>query len=462
MTRVKEYEPIAEVGHFAGFLENSRLKLATKVAPLLGVAAFAGAVAPQAEASPPMKYIGVVENQIWSPDLGYSRQIAAEAKEAGFNTIEIRLPYSPWQKYVEGDDLSRLCNAAEAAYEQDMTLNITTQGFFAPNKQGEALLGYSPKTAKEVRDYKQYLSHIMWSLAGPNKCEVLRKNKVNAEKLILSIFNEPNIDTFWADQDSAPEDYIRLLAAVYPFLQKERLKIAKSTGKPIDVQVFGGAWSSHRDALGFIRRMKPAVQELRQNHYNGKFADVIVYHPYATSSSESPTTKHDDGFMGIADYPKLLTELTDALGYTPKLIYNEYGVITKIPPNMRSIYGGDTPAGMAPVDEATQTQYLSEAVYMTACQPNLEGIGNMLLRDQITIDGWHSGLEYANGVKKSSFEPMKAVFKAATDGNIPGCDELKPPAATTAKVNGEKQIDIVKRSILQQNSAIKKSAPKKP
>src|SRR5206468_11228814 len=67
-------------------------KLRGVVAVAMGRLALAS-TAGRAEASPPMKYVGVVENSVID-DLNpaMAETVTEEAKAAGFNTIEIRLP----------------------------------------------------------------------------------------------------------------------------------------------------------------------------------------------------------------------------------------------------------------------------------------------------------------------------------------------------------------------------------
>src|SRR5207245_893859 len=137
--------------------------------------------------------------------------------------------------------------------------------------------------------------------------------------------------------------------------------------------------------------------------------DGFAFHPYEDMSSSPPDSTHPTTTtIALADYGKLVALLGQAFdgtaqpGSTLPILYDEYGVESLIPPADAALYSGTEPTTTKPVDEATQAAYYEQALALTFCQPNVEGIFLFHAFDEPALDRWQSGLYYANGTPKSS------------------------------------------------------------
>lgn len=389
---------------------NNRRKIL--LATILGVLVLNGS----AEAAPPLQYVAVVENELWTPDQQKAYKVAAQIKDAGFNSVRVVVPITPGQAEINNDK-NRICNAARAAEKEDLTLFITTQGF-KKDENGKFKVGYAPHTPSEITQYITALSTYMWTLSGPMRCT----NKPH--DLNVQIMNEPNIDTFWEPQFDAqgnwiaPRDYVRLLARVHPALNREAAKISKAINSEVQVDSIAGALTS-RNALNFIYEMGKAKSQLG---LKGPLFHTWSEHPYGRNWSEPPSVAHPDGsYLGISDYKMLTEALKEAFGKVPPIIYGEYAVETSIPPEKQVFYSGKVPDSVTTVDEATQARFYHEALSLTACQPKVKGLFLFHLIDDPNLDRWQTGLFYTDGSEKSSLKEVRQSALAARAGTIATC-----------------------------------------
>ena len=109
--------------------------------------------------------------------------------------------------------------------------------------------------------------------------------------------------------------------------------------------------------------------------------DGLAFHPYADTSGQSPDTPHPNSTtIGLADYDRLMRTLATAFDSSPQagsllpVLYDEFGVESKIPAGKASLYTGSEPATTKPVDEITQGAYYAKALQLAFCQPNVTGI----------------------------------------------------------------------------------------
>ena len=160
--------------------------------------------------------------------------------------------------------------------------------------------------------------------------------------------------------------------------------------------------------------------------------DVFAIHPYGDNSSQPPTFEHPNSTsIGVADYGKLVALLGQAFdgtaqpGSTLPILYDEYGVESLIPPADAALYSGTEPTTTKPVDEATQAAYYEQALALTFCQPNVEGIFLFHAFDEPALDRWQSGLYYANGTPKSSLPGVRDAIIKIRRGIITQCAALR-------------------------------------
>ena len=160
--------------------------------------------------------------------------------------------------------------------------------------------------------------------------------------------------------------------------------------------------------------------------------DGLAFHPYADTSGQSPDTPRTRSrpTIGLADYDKLVALLAEAFdgtaqaGSTLPILYDEYGVESRIPPGKASAYTGQEAVTTRPVDEATQGEYYGRALQLAFCQPNVVGILLFHSQDEPALASWQSGVYYADGTPKSSLCAVRDALERARGGSIARCDGL--------------------------------------
>jgi hypothetical protein len=247
----------------------------------------------------------------------------------------------------------------------------------------------------------------------------------------IVVGNEPNLPSFWNPQfdskgrDVAAVSYEDLLARTY-----DALKDAAPS-----VRVIGGALSPrgtdnpHRlrthSPTAFIRDLGAAY---RASGRRRPLMDAFAIHPYPRPG-KPPTVAHPKTTqITIADYSKLVTLLDEAFRKTPQrgrtlpILYTEFGVQTVIPRSKRSSYAaGTTPKADLGVSAATQAAYYREALALAYCQPTVKGLFVFHTFDEPAMDGWQSGLYYADRTPKPSLRGFRRAVTALRDGRLTSC-----------------------------------------
>lgn len=230
--------------------------------------------------------------------------------------------------------------------------------------------------------------------------------------------NEPNLNLFWQPQfqgaaDAAAPAYERLLAQTYDALKAADPKLT----------VIGGALAPHggddptssrptHSPTAFIRDLAAAY---RASGRRTPLMDAFSIHVYGESPKVPPTLAHPrTTSIGIADYRKLVGLLaafdgTAQPGSTLPIVYGEYGVETQVPAAKRSLYTGHEV--VAAVDEATQARDYEEAIRLAACQPTVRMLFFFKVADESQLQGFQSGLDYADGSPKTSLAQVKPLIE---------------------------------------------------
>ena len=252
--------------------------------------------------------------------------------------------------------------------------------------------------------------------------------------------NEPNLNLFWAPQfgaagqDAAAVGYERLLARAYDAVKQvaPQVEIVGGTLAHSGTNRRGTGRDTHSPAR-FILDMGTAY---RASHRTKPIMDAFSYHPYMERSDLPPTFRHNplSNTMTIADYGKLISSLERAFGGTRQkgetlpLVYDEFGVESKIPAAYASLYTGTEPPTTHPVSEATQARYYADGFHLAACQPTVRTIMVFRLIDQPALVDWQSGVYYAD--RKTPKSSRAAVAAAATRyraKTVAGCAALLAP-----------------------------------
>jgi hypothetical protein len=130
--------------------------------------------------------------------------------------------------------------------------------------------------------------------------------------------------------------------------------------------------------------------------------DAWAHHPYYSFPHETPTTRlRDPHGVGFGDLDRLIGVVTQLYGQKPLWI-TEYGYQTN-PPD--SFFG---------VSLERQARYLREAYEIVRANPRIQLFTWFLLRDNISLSAWQSGLMTADGQKKPSF----ATFADLRTGSL--------------------------------------------
>ena len=145
--------------------------------------------------------------------------------------------------------------------------------------------------------------------------------------------------------------------------------------------------------LPFLRAMKAG---------GAKGFDAYAHHPYYQSPVETPSTKPGQGPRGqaptavtLGNIDVLIKEIDRLYGRRVRVWITEYGYQTK-PPD--PILG---------VSYAKQAAYLTQAVAIARRNPRIDMFLWFLLRDEVRLGGWQSGLTTATGKRKPSFNAFR-------------------------------------------------------
>lgn len=129
-------------------------------------------------------------------------------------------------------------------------------------------------------------------------------------------------------------------------------------------------------------------------------ATAIAHHPYIRGGSRSPLTRARADEITIANLPRLETILAQAarrgrLAANLPIYYTEYGFQTNPP---------DRDLGVSP---AKQAEYLDESDWISYRAPAVKGLAQYLLRDDTGLSGFQSGLKFADGRHKPSYDAYR-------------------------------------------------------
>jgi hypothetical protein len=326
-----------------------------------------------------------------------------EVRDSGFDAVAVTSIWEPGLRAPTAEEEATLRAVGAAAAERDLRL------FVAVYQRGSAT---TPLTEVARREFASYTAALVRTL--PPVKDVI-------------VGNEPNLNRFWlpqfgpAGEDVAAAAYLELLAASY-----DAVKTVHA-----DVRVWGGATAPRgidRPGTGrdthspttFIRDLGAAY---RVSGRTRPVMDGFVHHPYAESSLVPLDRPHPrTRTIGLADYDKLIGLLGEAFEGTAQqgsdlpLLYGEIGVETAIPTAKQDRYEG---VEIAPTTtEAAQAAAYRRVLGLSLCQPTVVGVLFFHLRDEPRLEGWQSGVRYADGSPKSSHGAVADAAHAARTGSL--------------------------------------------
>jgi hypothetical protein len=220
------------------------------------------------------------------------------------------------------------------------------------------------------------------------------------------IWNEANSDTFWRPREEAPSAYAALLGRCWDVLH------ASVPG----VNVVTTTAASH-EAAAFIRGVGAAY---RTSGRQRPLFDTAGHNPYPLYPGEPPTARHEV-YLGQGDYDRLVAVLDESFAGTAQpatpVWYLENGFQTTIGKRRLAGYSGrESVSGtVGPAEHAAQ---LATALRLAHCQPRVAAYFNFLLVDEPLLEGWQSGLLWADGERKPAFAAYRAAIAQVRSGSI--------------------------------------------
>ena len=275
------------------------------------------------------------------------------------------------------------------------------------------------------------------------------------------VWNEPNLDVFWAPQygpdgsSRSPAAYAALLERCWDVLHAFRADVnvvAPATSPWGNDEPFAASNVSHSPAR-FLLALGAAY---RASGRTRPLFDVLGHHPYPAASNERPWRTHTSSkTISTGDLDRLVAAAREAFEGTAQptpgrglpVWYLEAGYQTVPDPDKRGLYRGeenwpgslpdwaggepDEPppsADSAAPDQATQ---LVDALRLAYCQPYVQAFFNFQLRDEPSLERWQSGLLWADGTPKDSYDAFRRAV-AEVNGRAVDCSRLKGTARPAA------------------------------
>jgi len=299
--------------------------------------------------------------------------ILRPVRALGLDAMRVTIRWQPGRRNLTGRDHTELLRAV-AASKRGVRVVLGVFG----------LATDAPRSRVAREDYCRFVRNAL---------------RRYTEITDVVIWKEANSATFWQPQTDAPEAYSALLARCWDVLHRAVPWVNVLT-----------TTAANQDPVAFIQRMAVAYRESGRRR---PLFDTVGHNPYPLTSDESPTAGHAV-YVGLGDHDRFVAALDDAFAGTAQprtpLWYLEIGFQPAVARARRLQYGGfENAAGtLTPDDQATQ---VASALRVAYCQPRVTAFFNFLLVDEPSLEGWQSGLLWANWKRKPAF----AAYRAAID-----------------------------------------------
>ena len=367
--------------------------------------------------------VGAAEDAAKAPTLAQAKVKMDLAKLAGFDAIRLTAGWGTGQTAPLSSDLAGLRNAVDAADLDGIAVFLSVYPY------GSSV---TPITAQARSDFAAFAASLATALPTVHR---------------FIVGNEPNLNRFWMPQftdgggDAAAVAYEAMLAQTY-----DALKAVSPA-----VTVIGGALSPRGNDSILSKKHSPTtfIADLgRAYRRSGRalpIMDAFSFHPYEDNSSVPPSFVHPRSTtIALADYPKLVGLLGKAFGGTAQagstlpIVYDEFGVQSRIPATKAQVYEGYKPSSERTVAEARQGAYYAQALALAACQPTVTSFLIFHVSDESQLDRWQSGVFYADDTPKSSLHVVQNAVSALRAGKLAGCaaGAAATPVPASAKSKG--------------------------
>ena len=353
---------------------------------LLVLAAFAFE-APAYAATPLI--VGVTEDRLGSDPATISR----DAKRLGIDAVRVTMTWHPGLTAPNVSQRAQL----DAAKSSPLRIVLSVWG----DRGRDA-----PQTAAQRDQYCGFLRRIV--------------SDYRSIKDVV-IWNEPNKELFWnpqygpGGQSLAPARYEALLARCWDVLHDDVDVLGPSTAPRGNDNPQATSNASHSPQR-FLEEMAAAYRASRRDR---PILDILAHHVYGSTPGEPPGQQHPGRTIGQGDYARLMETLT--LGFSgtaqpvPDVWYLEAGFETTIDPAKRSLYSGrELVQAILPAEQAAG---LRAALQLAASQPRVTAWFNFLLWDESRLEGWQSGIYWADGSPKPSTNAFEAAVAAVHRSN---------------------------------------------
>jgi hypothetical protein len=404
-------------------------------AALAGLVAFTLGGAAAAAAQPGL-IVGITDGRfLTSPSA-----TMADAQTLGLGAVHLFLTWQPGQTAIDPVQLAALSHTVADSAGERIVVTVDGKATDAPTTSG-ARAAYCSAVGNVITRFPSINDIVIW--------------------------NEPNVDYFWQPQygpdgsSEAPSAYEALLAQCYDVLHALRpgVNVILSTSP-------GGNDNPHAAsnvsfAAGtFIEDMGAAY---RRSGRTGPIFDTIGHSAYGASSAESPWQQHlGPGLIGEGDLDHLIQALDEAFGGTgqavpgdcttagsscPTVWYLEDGWQTIPDAAHAQYYTGSENDGHPLPDRPvqgdpsapTQSSQITAGVELAYCQPYVGAFFNFLLQDEPDLEGWQSGVLWANGDAKTSFDALRQVIAKVRSGAI-NCSQLQAAHAVSLQATASSKL----------------------
>jgi hypothetical protein len=371
------------------------------------VAVAAGALlAPGAAHASRSVLVGAAEDAAKAPTLAEAKTKMDLAKLAGLDAIRLTEQWQRGETAPQTADLQSLQNAVDAADLDGIVVYVSVY----PSGSSQ-----TPRTARQRAQFARFAGSLATALP-------------TVKRFIVG--NEPNLNRFWLPQfddsggDVGAPAYEDMLARSY-----DAIKAASPTAT-----VIGGALSPRGNDSIVSRKHSPTTflldlgRAYRASGRRRPIMDAFSLHPYEDNSSIPPSFRHPHSTtISIADYGKLVHLLAVAFHGTAQpgarmpIVYDEFGVQSRIPAAKQADYQGYKPVSELPVSETMQARYYAEALALAACEPTVETFLIFHVSDEPDLDRWQSGLYYADDTPKTSLPVVRSAIDRLHSTGIGGC-----------------------------------------
>jgi hypothetical protein len=353
--------------------------------------------------------VGVVDDSLAQQDPASAKRLVDLSHQAGFDSVVLSASWSRGRTKPQSGSLRGIKNVARAARADHMRLFLVAWNGLSTN---------TPRNGTERGQFAKFTAALVEALPSVHG---------------VIVGNEPNLNTFWVPQfgrggrDVAAAAYEDLLARTYDAIKAESrgVEVIGVGLSPRGADRPRGIRPTH-SPTAFIRDLGRVY---RASGRDRPLMDAFAFHPYMQSPKVPPTVTHPRTTeITLADYPKLVTLLDEAFrgthqrGRTLPIIYSEFGVQTVVPESKLSAYQeGTSPTAEEGVSTATQAAYYRQALALAYCQPTVRGIFIFHTFDEPSLNGWQSGLYYADGTPKPSVRGFRHAVGDLRDGSLTKC-----------------------------------------